>query len=260
MKISYELNGTTSDFYCPENWEELTTEQYLESVKILLSGKSNISDHSLSVITSIPEDVIRLMSGFQKFSIVDRLGFLNNFSEISFRDWKIPNINIDGKTYYGPIPNFGNITWAEFVYADQCAINQWNQALVAALFRPQRDDYDGETDIRIPFSIFGTKNRFHIFDSFDPVMMTAILLNYRAMRRASLEDSYTEIFPYSSSSDEDGDDPNEDKQSGFSWTRIHRNLLGDRIQDEKKFLDLNCHTVLNRLNEVLRENRHNSRK
>ncbi len=82
------------------------------------------------------------------------------------------------------------------------------------------------------------------------------------MRRASLEDAYPEIFPLQSSEEnaDQTDEINDDTEKqtepvSFSWTRIHRNLLGDNIHEETKYLTLNVHTVLNRLNELIIENR-----
>ena len=81
------------------------------------------------------------------------------------------------------------------------------------------------------------------------------------MRAASLESVYTEIFPYHDLNTADDDGPNdnppepEEQPSQFSWTNIHRNLLGDNIQDEEKFLQLPVHTVLYRLNTLIQESK-----
>ena len=258
--LSYDTGGGRQDVECPESLAEMTPAQWLEAVRYMLQNEP--SESFFTTIAGIPADIVPLLSNFQKFSIEDYFSFIlyPKREDLTFRDWKVPEIAIGDVHYYGPISNFGNITWGEFVYADQCMMNGMHQALVAALFRPERKDYDGETDRRLPFTIPGTVHRYEKFSELDPVTLNAVLLNYMAMRRASLEETYPEIFPESGGGgeNEDDDDDNEkgkENSGGFSWTGVHRNLLGDNIHEEEKYLHLNVHTVLHRLNKLIIDNK-----
>jgi hypothetical protein len=84
-----------------------------------------------------------------------------------------------------------------------------------------------------------------------------------AMRKGCLEQKYGYVFPYRESLDEQEEEepqetiPEEPRpESGrFSWVNVHRNLLGDAIQEEDRFLKLSVHTVLYRLNRVIQQER-----
>ena len=128
--------------------------------------------------------------------------------------------------------------------------------MIAVLYRPQRVKWDGESDRRIPFTTYGITKRYKEFAEIDDTLIYAIITNYRAMRTASLEEIYTEIFPYKHSFDNE-ENPNQSSQNEnmFSWANVHTNLLGDDLSNESKYLQLNVHTVLNRLNTIIKENR-----
>lgn len=257
--LSYEYNNERVELQLPSSFAEMNGEQLVEAVRLMNGDDGN----PLRLLCGLPEEVFSALSGFQIFMLKDCFRWIShtNIATLSFKGWKIPSIDVGVETWYGPMSNFGNITWGEFVYADQCMIQGFHRAAIAALFRPQRKDYDHETDRRIPFTTYGTTARFAKLPNLDEAVQTAILLNYRAMRAAALESFYTEIFPYHDLNTSDDDGPNdnppepEEQPSQFSWTNIHRNLLGDHIQDEDKFLQLPVHTVLYRLNTLIQESK-----
>lgn len=263
--IAYEIEGQRTELEFPSTLAEMNGEQLIAAVRNMLSGE-DIPLADLAVLTGVPTETLELFSPFQLYSLREMFTFLHDADReaLNFREWKIPTITVNGTTWYGPMSNFANITWEEFVYVDQCFLNGLHRPMVAALFRPERDGYNGETDRRIPFTTFGTANRYELLGEPDPALQTAILLNYVAMRRASLEETYTQLFPQHGSEPDDtheadftDEDPEAaDTPSGnFSWTGVHRNLLGDNIQDEEKYLHLNVHTVLNRLNQLILDNK-----
>ena len=84
------------------------------------------------------------------------------------------------------------------------------------------------------------------------------------MRSACLEKKYIHIF--SSKDDTIADEnrkydidldeePDRGYKSQFKWVNVHRNIVGDDIKDEEKYMALNLYTVLNRLDAVIVENR-----
>ncbi len=258
QKLTFEIKGKRTELEVPSTLAEMTGDHFLAAAKMVLSGSAD--DETLAILTGMPRDVLRKLDRFQRYSVEDLFSFLYRISpeDLSFKEWKLGNLCVDGTDYYGPTSNFGNVTWAEFVYVDQCMINGLHKAAVAALYRPQRKEYDGETDRRIPFTIYGTTHRFALFETVPESEILAVVLNYRAMRRAALEEKYPRIFPYHDSTpdpDEDTETQSDDIAAGFSWTQVHRALLGDRIEEEDKFLNLNVHTVLHRLDAVIEENR-----
>lgn len=257
-RIEYDLDGRREELKVPKSFSEMTGEQLVATIR-MMNGED--VDKQLQLICGLPDDVFALLSEFQRFVLLDSITEVLNVdvNTISFKSWKITAIDINGEKWFGPMSNFGNIEWGEFVYADQCMIQGFHRAVIAALFRPQRTDYDGESDRRIPFTTYGTTKRFEQLSELDKDVQTAILLNYRAMRSASLAAVYTEIFPYHDVIADDGPNDNppepEEQPQQFSWSNIHHDLLGDNIQDEERFLHLPVHTVLYRLNEKIKDNR-----
>ena len=260
--LTYEIDGTRTDIEMPSAIAECNGAQLI-AVAAACLGKLD-EDGALREVGGIPADVVAVLSPFQRFKLIEALEPVFSFTpkELNFKTWKIPEIVINGVTYYGPESSFGNITWGEFIYADQCMINGLHQAAIAAMFRPERPGWDGETDRRLPFTVPGTTHRFPKFAALDEALRMAIVWNYRAMRCASIEAAYPALYPYydpdaKPEKDEDDDEPaqQEEQPKEFSWVNVHRDILGENIQDEERFLALPVHTVLYRLNAAVIESK-----
>lgn len=254
--IVIDIDGQRSEIEIPSSYSEMTGEQLILAARYLADQKDTAP---LLKIAGIDDDLAGLLSPYQKYSIMETLEWITDLSlsALDFMEWKIGSLMVDGEEYFGPTSNFGNVTWGEFVYVDQCLLNKHGKASVAAMFRPKREGYNGETDIRIPFTACGTANRFSRFDNVPESDILAVMINYKAMRHAALESVYTEIFPYQEEQPEDETDESaqDETPSVFSWMNVHRSILGDNIQDEKTYLELPVHTVLHRLNERIRDSR-----
>ena len=120
------------------------------------------------------------------------------------------------------------------------------------LYRPQRDGYTGETDRRIPFSIYGTDTRMKSFAHLSDDQLTAFVLCYKTLRQRNLEAKYPNVFAHSPKQRRTSPNPT---TSAFSWVGIHRDLMGDQFYDESKFYASNVHVILGRLDRVIRESR-----
>lgn len=259
--LTYEIDGTRTDIQMPATIAECNGAQLTAVAAACLDRLTE--DDALRQMGGIPAEVVEALSPFQRFKIVEALEPLFSFSakDLVFKEWKFPEIVIDGETFHGPESSYGNVTWGEFIYADQCMINGMHQAALAALFRPERFGWDGETDRRIPFTVPGTKHRFHKFGNIDEALRMAIVWNYRAMRSASIEAAYPALYPYYDPSakpekdEDDESDQQEEQPTAFSWVNVHRDILGENIQDEERFLALPVHTVLYRLNAAVVESK-----
>lgn len=259
--LTYEIDGRKTDLTFPSTIAECSGVQ-LTAVAAACLGKLD-EDGLLREVCGLSADVAAALSPFQRFKLVEALEPLFDFSpaNLVFKEWKFPTLDIGGQTYYGPENSFGNITWGEFIYADQCMIQGYHQAAIAALFRPERPGWDGETDRRLPFTVPGTKHRFPKFGDMDGALAAAIVWNYRAVRSAAVDAAYPALFPYfdpdakPEKDDEEEETEPKDEPSDFSWINVHRSILGENIQDEDKFLNLSMHTVLYRLNTAVIESK-----
>jgi hypothetical protein len=183
--------------------------------------------------------------------------------ELSFKQQKIIELTCAKKQLHGYHSNFGNVTWEEFIWADQCFIDKNYKMMLAVLYRQKRPDYTGENDIRIPFSTYSINKRIKLIEALDEDTFTTLIIIYKAMRYACLELKYGAVFPYHEKVTDDVEtEPTQidsEEKDTFSWVKVHQNLLGDQLVEEDKFLKLNIHIVLNRLNKVIIDNRKRKR-
>ncbi len=163
-----------------------------------------------------------------------------------------------GQRFIGYQPGFSNTTWQEFIFADQYVIYGKYREAAACLYRPQRPDYNGETDRRIPFTIYGANSRMSHFNNLSEAELLAFVLNYKALRKRNLEEKYPFVFtsPKQPQTDDEENSRLTTPDPSFSWLPVHRTLMGDHFYDEPKFYELNVHVILNRLNTVIKENLH----
>ena len=259
-ELKIDCNGHTHTFQLPENFSEMNREQFIAAVQYRMDKLSDkpTGNAFFTDVAGITQKLVEQLPIYHKYTIEKLFEFITEKDlDIAFYQQKFFTLKIGKIEYYGYHDNFGNTTWEEFVWADQAFINNDYKTLVAILYRQQRKNYDGETDIRIPFTNYGIMKRLPNVNKLDDATLFALALQYKAMRCASLENKYTQIFPAKMEFDNEEETPDHgtDQPENFSWVRIHRNLLGDNIVQEKEYLQLNVHTVLHRLNEVINESK-----
>jgi len=236
----------------PETFDEMTREQFILTAERIIHAAAETEDETFhTAITGIPPKTWSKLHFFQRYSIRCLFDFTTETSP-SITKQLLPYIEAGGQQFIGYQPGFSNTTWHEFIFADQYIMNGKYREAAACLYRPQRSDYTGETDRRTPFTIYGTHSRLPFFNNIPEAELFAFVLNYKALRKCNLEDKYLFVFQPTISN-------TTTQNSTFSWVSIHRDLMGDRFYDETKFYDLNVHVILNRLNTVIKTNRHSKK-
>jgi hypothetical protein len=241
----------------PENFSEMNDVQFIEAVKYRINklAEKPTTDTFFTNLCGIDPHIVKQLPSYHKYSIEQLFEYiLEKDLNIAFKAQKIPKIKIEETEYYGYWPDFENTTWEEFILADQFFMDNDYKSLISLLYRQKRENHDGETDIRIPFTKYGILKRLTIVNKLDETTILALALQYKAMRQASLEQKYTQIFPeHIKFEDDEKQEP--EAQNKFSWLQVHRNILGDNIAQEKEYLQLNVHTVLHRLNTAIIESK-----
>jgi len=124
------------------------------------------------------------------------------------------------------------------------------------LYREKKENHDYQSDIRIPFSIYGTEKRLANIQKLDSNTVAAIALNYKALREKNIADKYTHLFSPPLSEGDGGRLPSGGlRLASFSWVNAHRNILSEHFFEEEKFLKSNVHAVLHRMNALIAESR-----
>ncbi|MDD4847304.1 MAG: hypothetical protein PHR53_00865 [Bacteroidales bacterium] len=256
--IEISLKQKTWNIVAPENFNEVSGDQYLKMAHRLLAlsrGSATIFS-DIAEILNIKPSVWNQLSVAQRYTVRELVAWMDDPENHPTARQLIDSVTIDGCKLVGCQSSFGNTTWEEFIYADQFLISGRFKECAAVLYRPIRDPYTGETDIRIPFTKYGTDRRLPLFSKLDETTLFAIILNYRMMRRVSIEERYKNVFPsYMSGNDSETQEPADSNSGNFSWVNVHRTLLGENYFNENQYLQLNVHTVLHRMNEVIESNK-----
>jgi hypothetical protein len=246
-------------YQAPEAFDEMTREQFiLTAEKIILAASELDNDSYYTAMMGIEKKQWNKLHFFQRYSIKQLFEF-TSLPSPPISKQLLPFIETGGQQQIGYQPGFSNTTWHEFIFADQYILGGKFKEAAACFYRPQRSNYTGETDRRVPFSIYGTNSRLPLFNNIPDVELFAFVLNYKALRKRNLEDKYPFVFSNTKAHSQTDSDTLNSKlytlNSNFSWISIHRDIMGDRFYDETKFYSLNVHVILNRLNTVIKDNR-----
>ena len=235
----------------PESINELTREQFLVLVEFLLTESIDMIGYNfVRKFLGIPITVWKYLNKAEIYifksefnSLVDQISIINK--------QLVDYIEIDKVKYIGYNGTFDNTTWNELIHVEQFFLAQMYQEAAAVLYRPEVENYDGESDPRKTFNIYGLNKRVKIFKNMDNVQLFAFIFNYKSLHKIYFEDKYPFIWQKQYASEES----DKQKETGtFSWLNLHRSILGDNFFDEEKFLNSNAHTVLNRINNAIKEN------
>ena len=248
-RIKVEIDDKGTEYTVPDKFDELTRDQLLAVCAASDCGTSETAFYS--ALSGIGEETWEAVPP-EKRHFLKRLFDFVFVKEPAFSKQLLPFLEADGVRFIGYQPSFSNTTWEEFIYADGYMLSGRFREAAAVLYRPQRDGYTGETDRRIPFTIYGTDTRMKSFAHLSEDQLTAFVLCYRTLRKRNLEAKYPNVFAHSPKRRKTS--PNQ-QVLAFSWVAVHRDLMGDRFYDESKFYASNVHVILGRLDKVIREGR-----
>ena len=246
-RIKVEIDDKGTEYTVPDRYDELTREQLL-AVCAALDGRMSESAF-YSAMTGIPEETWQEIPFGKRYFLMRLFDFAFEKQPDMTRQL-LPWIEADGVRLIGYQPTFSNTTWEEFIYADGYMLAGRCREAAAVLYRPQREDYDGETDRRLPFTIYGTDTRLKTLARLSEDQLAAFVLCYTSLRRRNLEARYPNVFARSPKRPKTSPS---DQPPAFSWVAVHRDLMGDRFYDESKFYASNVHVILGRLDKVIRE-------
>ena len=246
-EVKVSIDGVMSVHHVPESYDELSREQLLTVCSSL--GGALTESALYASLTGICKETWEEIPFPKSYFLMRLLDFVIE-KEPAFSKQLLPFIEADGVRFIGYQPTFSNTTWEEFIYADGYMLAGRYREAAAVLYRPQREDYNGETDRRVPFTIYGADTRLKTLARLSNDQLAAFVLCYTCLRRRFLEQRYPNVFARSPKRPKIS--PNEPEPS-FSWVAIHRDLMGDRFYDESKFYASNVHVILGRLDKVIRE-------
>ena len=232
----------TSEFSAtvPERWDELTASQFC---RVLSFKPAYLPVVAMRYLLDLPDDEAQFVMPVQWHALYRSVfRYLTNPRGISV--WILDAITLsDGRSVYPPAADFDNVTWEEFLFADELAAKQRWEAVAACLFRPMLSVPDENADTRTPFTRAGMNNRYPLFAELDAATLRAVEVNYLALRRR-LTKRYSYLFTSSGS-----------EQSDPGWIEVSHALLGDTVWNEQQLLHTSVGQVLYRLDRQIKDSR-----
>ena len=244
QKIDFKVAGKMYRYKVPENWNELTHEQFV----IYAGAAVNNATLDVDTVRRIVglDDVVTVSLDISQWWLLKQqliwLEDLEGYTIGLMDEVTLP----DGTKCFGFSDDFSDVTWQEWMIADaQANANRWD-IFAAVMYRPQKADWDHKSDPKVEFSQWDCNERLPQFQQLPTDVMAAIAINYKCMRR-QLTRRYRRLFNY-------GAQPKEgEQQSGGDLHTLIANVMGDNFYEEEKYLHLAVPSVLFQLDRMVRE-------
>lgn len=243
-KIDFAVAGKRYEYTVPEKWDEVTADQFRAFVETDSFGIDLVRR-----ITGM-DDVVAVNLTMADWYVVcrefDWMKETDNIGKLFIEEVKLP----DGTVCYGYNADFSDVTWEEWMFADSYASRDRWDVVAAVLYRPERENWNHETDRRIPFSKFGAAERMEQMAKLDPLTLRCIMVNYKLLRKR-MTDHYYHIFV--EQSEDEGEQKKAKPQGPTDWLTIIRNMMGDNFYEEQKYFQLSVPSVLFQLESRVKE-------
>ena len=250
-QIDFVVAGKRYEYTVPEKWDEVTADQF--KLYVGHDGKVNVdfvrSLVGLDDVVSVSLDIAQWWMLVHEF---DWMSDTEGVRRLYIDEVAMP----DGTTFYGYNADFSDVTWEEWTFADSYAnAGRW-EVVAAVLYRPERSQWNHETDRRIPFTKYGTEKRMEQTAKLDMLTMRAIQMNYVLLRKR-LTDHYVHLF-YEPLED-DGHGHRKQTKQHTDWLGLIRQMMGDNFYEEQKYLGLSVPSVLFQLESRVKEAKNNGK-
>lgn len=248
----------------PESWAELDGQQLKSacSYRIMqVSGTDNLYKTARLIIGADRRTWRKIPPAQKCMMCEELLGFITKDTP-SFRDNKLPTVRAGLRRLRGFDDMLSDVTWKEFIFADTFMLKGMFHEAVTVLYRPASP----LTGKRRPFSENDLPKNSRRTEKLDDLTVATIAVNYRAVRKAAIEEKNRLLFPPADDTYIDGElikteitKPQEPNQSA-GWADTHLLLMGDLAYEERKFLDSKATTIISWINRRIRESRERERR
>lgn len=256
--IRIEIGQEAYEYQCPERWEEVTQRQWVAVVGQLLTYGELTVPGLARVLEIKGSEAVRLMP-VDWHVLGEQLEWMGDLESVDC--WLVEEIELsDGRKCYPPSPDFDDVSWEEWMFADTSAARKAWDVVAACLFRPKKAEVDENADERIAFSKYGVGARLPMFRTLSPLLLSAVEVNYVLLRR-KMTDRYPNIFKGGKRkvTRQPSTAAAADTADGTDWVSVYRRLLGEHVWEEERLLGLPVNSVLFRLDVMVKEGRERER-
>lgn len=243
-EIIIKIGTSEKSYTVPDSWNELTDEQFLFCIKHYpREDKTPIAIMRHLIGPDVEADFLMLPIHWNAI-YEQSFQWLRSFSGL--RVWQPGSIILsDGRECRPPLPDFSNVEWIEFVFADTLA-QQGNWAGVAAcLYRPLFAGATEDEDCRVFFGAYGTNARLGLFQKQDKAVLAAVEISYSTLK-SRLAARYPNLFSISNTAK--GGKP-------VSWMEVTHTVLGDDVWHERDLHTTSAVEVLAFLDGKIKESK-----
>lgn len=244
-ELKIEVGKKEFSYTIPEGWGDLSQEDFCNWVRIM--GRKltdSVTKEMVCALTHLEAGSALMLSAVEWFALEDALEWSLDISTLD--GLLMESLTVEGVEMVGYEPDFSNTTWEEFIAADTFATAGNNAGLASVLYRPRREPYDPEKDVRIDYTAYGAMNRREAFSHANVVELEAVKVNYMVLRNR-MASRYPHVFL------ENATEAEREEGKGFSWTGVTKAIVGDKIEDWESFSRLPVDVVLSRLESVIIE-------
>ena len=220
----------------PDNWSELSAKQLIAAVWVM--QETITDDELIASMLNIKKRLVKRLSAYQKFCIINLLGFLETHDP--YYKFILPAI---GK-FSRPQPRLKDETFGTFIFAEtyfeKYAATGDKEYLAKFISCYYRTGVFREADI---------KPNSAIIAGLPADEQEAIILNYYLIRQWFVE-QYPNVFEPAM---------DQTKKEKSSWIDVYDAIVGDDIVKEAEYANLPISTVLRYLDKRIKTNRHESK-
>jgi len=242
-KLEIKKGELSTAYDMPEHWGEVSQAQFVMLMRMIRKhGGDDVTRDMAAMLCGIKMGDLMVLRAMEWYAICGELEWVLRLDEIP--GLIVERFAVDGVVMEGYEPDFSNTTWEEFTSADTFALNGNDAGLASVLYRPRREPFDPERDVRVDYTAYGSMNRRDAFAHLDADLLRAVMVNYMALR-GRFVGRYPHIFDSGGEGGGDG--------GGFSWLRVTKTIVGDRIGEWEQYNRLPADVVLSRLNTAIVE-------
>ena len=251
MEIRFETGFGDYEIRFADGWKDLSRRQATEWLAHVLMSGPELTPYIISRLLALPAEVRVNIEPEQWQAMAERLAWLKDVDAID--SWKADCVTLTSgaEWWVGSRPDFSDMTYLEWVYADTLAVKRMWRELAACLCRPLGGRLERER-----FTLEGMERRHDRLQKDWKVRIAeecyAVCCNFVLLRKRFVS-RWPRLFSGEVVVEGETvyDAQRGDKARPADWLKLLRLLLGANFYEEQKALELPVAAVLERMNAVV---------
>jgi hypothetical protein len=234
----------------PSAFTELSPGKFVAIARLIVGTVSDVE--LLHTMTGIKKSLLNKLGDFQKYALMN---LFDPFMDVKpYNVFIIPEIKSSGKIFCSPKPNLAQVTFAQFIFAENYFSDYQTtkkpahlHKFIASLYLRQNHSFN-ENEI---------DGNAELVSGINPDTMEAIVINYVLIKEWLCE-AYPLIFEKEDENEDDGAKKKKPKKThknpgNTGWIKIFENIVGDDLVNHDRYALLPLHNVLRYMTAKIKE-------